>query len=63
MSDTDVSAPVKPPIPPAHSSDGLRRAAKCVYIAMDKRVADDLADRLVWAADRIDHLEKLIGGA
>lgn len=39
------------------SIDELRKAAKCVYIATEEAVADDLARILNAAADRIAELE------
>lgn len=36
----------------------LRKAATCVYIAVEKDVADDLSDMLRKAADEIDRLRQ-----
>ena len=48
-------------IPAPHSVAGLRRAAVCVYAALEAEAgADDLADRLNWAADEIDRLNAII---
>lgn len=42
----------------SEQTEELHRAARCVYIAMDKPVADDLARILKAAADHIALLEK-----
>lgn len=36
--------------------DDLRKAAKCVFLATDKAVAQDLADKLNGAANMIDEM-------
>ena len=38
----------------------LRKAATCVFLATDSAVAQDLSDKLNWAANEIGRLEKLI---
>ena len=43
----------------SEQTEELHRAARCVYIAMDKPVADDLARILKAAADHIALLEKV----
>ena len=35
----------------------LRKAAKAVFLATEELVAQDIADKLNWAADKIDRLE------
>ena len=40
--------------------DDLRKAANCVYLATDKSVADDLSEKLKWAANRIDELKDMV---
>ena len=37
-------------------TDGLRKAAKCIFLACPEPVAKDLSDRLNWAADEIDKI-------
>ena len=32
----------------------IRKAAKCVYLACEKPVADDISAKLNWAADELD---------
>jgi len=36
----------------------LRKASVAVFLATDKAVAQDLSDKLRWAADEIDRLEQ-----
>lgn len=38
--------------------DDLRQAAKCVYLKVDKEVADDISDKLLRAASIIEELEE-----
>ena len=34
----------------------LRKASTCVFLATDSEVAQDLSDKLTWAANEIDRL-------
>ena len=38
----------------------LKNAAKCVHIAVQSQVADDLADKINKAADTIERLQELV---
>ena len=38
-------------------TEGLRSAARCVFIATSEDAAKDLSQRLNWAADEIDRLQ------
>jgi len=40
------------------NTEELRKAAKCVYLATDAKVADDLSAKLNGAADEIDQLRE-----
>jgi hypothetical protein len=40
------------------TTDDLRKAATCVFLAVEADVAADLSEKLIWAADRIDALEQ-----
>jgi len=40
------------------NTDDLRKAARAVFIAVEKDVAQDLSDKLKWAADEIDQHKK-----
>lgn len=45
------------------TTDDLRKAAVSIYIAVDKSVAKDIAEKLNWAANRIDFLEQKVQAA
>jgi len=34
----------------------LREAAKCVFLAAEEKVAQDISDKLIWASNKIDRL-------
>ena len=38
------------------NTDELRKSAKCIFIAVEPAIAQDIADKLNWAADEIDRL-------
>lgn len=42
------------------TTDDLRKASTAIYIAVEGSVAKDVAEKLIWAANRIDFLEKKI---
>src|SRR5262245_27214088 len=42
--------------------EGLRRAATCVFIAMDREPAADVSARLKWAAAEIEQLRAIRDG-
>lgn len=51
--------PLKHPLDPyALTTGNLRRCATCVYLACEASVADDIAEKLRWAADEIDSLRE-----
>ena len=37
--------------------EDLRKAASCIYIAVEESIASDISAKLKWAADRIEALE------
>lgn len=38
----------------------LRKSAKCVFIELDKSIAQDLSEKLSWAANEIERLTEKI---
>jgi hypothetical protein len=43
---------------PPPSVEKLRKASKAVYAACEKSVADDISEMLIWAANKIEELER-----
>jgi len=40
------------------TTNDLRKAANAIYIEVPEEVANDISDKLQWAANRIDKLEQ-----
>lgn len=44
----------------AMNTASLRRRSQAVYLACDEGVAKDISAALIWAADEIERLERLV---